>query len=259
MNERYKTAITIRSFDQKGEAYAKLSANTDIIFVNTSGQRLSETALVEIIKDAEGIIAGTESYPAGVLQSAPHLKVISRVGVGVDNIDLDYARQNGIRVVNTPVAPGDAVAEHTLALIFSVLKNIPQYYERIHRGEHSVLQGSLIAGKTTGIIGLGRIGRKVATLLESCGSVITFYDPWIKDPVPEHWIRKDTLDDLLHDADIITLHSSPQEQSAPLLDTKAFASCRPGVVLINTARGSLIDEPALIHALDQGHCICSWP
>lgn len=252
MDEKFNTAIAIRSFDLHGKAYAKLSIHTNIVFINSSGQRLSEMDLCKAIKNADGVIAGTELYPENVLQSAPHLKVISRVGVGLDNIDLDYTKKAGIRILNTPLAPVDAVAEHTIALMLAVMKNIPQYYAKVHRGDYSISMGSLLAGKTTGIIGLGRIGQRVAALLESFGSEVTFYDPWVKNPVPERWIRKDTPEELLHDADIITLHSSSQEGGSPLMDGRAFASCKHGVVLINTARGSLIDEAALARSLDSG-------
>jgi D-3-phosphoglycerate dehydrogenase len=208
--------------------------------------------LCNAIIDVDGIIAGTESYNANVLKSAPHLKVISRVGVGLDNIDLEYAKKRGICVLNTPLAPVDAVAEHTIALIFSIFKKIPQYYDKAHQGDYSIQQGSLLSGKTIGIIGLGRIGQKVATLLDALGTKIVYYDPLVKKNMPEKWVQINNLDDLFQTADIISLHSSPQSGNLPVLDKNAFARCKAGVVIINTARGSLIDEKALIHALDSG-------
>jgi D-3-phosphoglycerate dehydrogenase / 2-oxoglutarate reductase len=252
MTERKNIAITIRSFDMNGRAFSRLAAHANIVFSNSSGERLSEKALCVAIKEADGVIAGTERFSAQVLQSAPRLKAISRVGVGLDTIDLDYAREKNIAVLNTPISPGVAVAEHTVALLLSLMKNIPQYYVRVRQGDYSLTQGSLLAGKTIGIIGLGRIGWNVALLLEAFGSRITFYDPWVKGTPPEKWVRKGTLEALLCEADIITLHSSPQGGSTPLLDGTALASCKRGSVLINTARGSLIDEPALVQALKNG-------
>lgn len=252
VTHKFSISIPIRSFDLNGDAYARLSEITEIIFVNSSGNRLSEIQLCEAIKDADGIIAGTERYTANVLKACTHLSVISRVGVGIDNIDLDFAQNRGIIVANTPNAPILAVTEHTIALIFSVFKNIPQYYNGIHQGDHSLRLGALVLGKTVGIVGLGRIGRKVATSLEALGLKITFFDPGLKDPVPENWLRKPTLEALVNDADIITLHSPPQKDNRPLLDRRIFNACKQGVVIINTARGSLINENDLIAALDRG-------
>lgn len=252
MKKKFNTAITIRSFNLQSEIYTKLSKRTNIVFVNTTGQRLKEIDLCKAISDADGIIAGTELYTENILKSAPHLKVLSRVGVGLDNIDLEYTKRKGICVLNTPLAPGDAVAEHTIALIFSIFKRIPQYYEKAHRGDYSIQQGSMISGKIIGIIGLGRIGLKVATLLNACGTKIIFFDPFVKKNIPKDWERLDTLDDLLQAADVISLHSSPQSGNIPVLDKYAFSRCKTGVVVINTARGSLIDEKSLVDALDCG-------
>jgi D-3-phosphoglycerate dehydrogenase len=252
MNNIPNIAIAIRSFNFHSDTYTKLSKSTNIIFVNHSGQRLTEQDLCKSITNANGIIAGTESYNENVLNAAPHLKVISRVGVGLDNIDLDYAKKRGICILNTPLAPVDAVAEHTIALIFSIFKKIPQYYDNVHREDYSIQQGSLLSGKTIGIIGLGRIGQKVATLLDALGTKIMYYDPFLKKDMPEKWVRIDHLDNLFRTADVISLHTSPQYGNIPFLDKNAFAQCKAGVVIINTARGSLIDEIALIHAIDSG-------
>jgi D-3-phosphoglycerate dehydrogenase / 2-oxoglutarate reductase len=252
MSEKIKTAITIRSFDLKSEAFATLSSKTAIVYTNTSGKRLAEKDLCAAIKEAECVIAGTEVFSAAVLSSARHLKVISRVGIGLDNIDLEYAHQRGITVLNTPHAPVAAVAEHTVALILSLFKNVPQYYQRIHQGDYSIQQGSMVRGKNLGIIGLGKIGRAVATLAENMGLKIMYFDPWAQDPIPAAWERKTDLNDLLHDADIISLHAPPQSQNRPVLDANAFSVCKKGVVIINTARASLVDENALVDSLDQG-------
>jgi len=249
---KIKTAITIRSFDLQSDAHEKLSDKTAIVYTNSSGQRLTEKDLCAAIRDAEGVIAGTELFTATVLMSARHLKVISRVGIGLDNIDLDFAGQQGITVLNTSHAPVAAVAEHTIALIFSLFKNIPQYHQRIHQGDYSIQQGSMIRGKTLGIVGLGKIGRNVAILAETLGLKIIYFDPWAQNSIPDTWVGKTCLEDLLRDADIITLHIPPQTQNRPVLDKTAFSFCKKGVVIINTARESLIDENALTDALDHG-------
>ncbi len=252
MEKKFGVSITIRSFNFNGVAFKKLEDKCNIIYINNSGKRLDGSNLCVSLQNADGVIAGTERYTKEILQASPQLKVISRVGVGVDNIDMEYTDKYGITIVNTPNAPVEAVAEHTIALIFSLLKNIPQYYERVRTGDYSIQQGSLLSGKTIGIIGLGRIGQKVATLLDALGTKIVYYDPLIKKNMPEEWVRVNNLDDLFQVADVISLHSSPQSGNLPVLDKKAFSRCKTGVVVINTARGSLIDEKALIHALDNG-------
>jgi D-3-phosphoglycerate dehydrogenase len=249
---KVNTAIVIRSFNLQSEPFRKLSEKTNLVFINASGQRLKGSVLSDAIKDAEGIIAGTELYTKEILNAAPSLRVISRVGVGLDNIDLEYAKKRGIRVLNTPLAPGDAVAEHTIALIYSVMKRIPQYYENTRKGDFSIRQGLMIIGKTVGIIGLGHIGQKVARSLDALGTKIIYYDPFHKKDLPTRWRKTGNIEDLLRTADIITLHIPPQPGNKPILDESAFACCKEGVVIINTARSSLIDEPALAHALDSG-------
>jgi D-3-phosphoglycerate dehydrogenase len=252
MSKAFNTAIVIRSFGFQSDAYKKLDNATHLVFTNKSGQRLSEEDLIRAISEADGIIAGTESYNKKVLSSAPHLKVISRVGVGLDNIDLEYAALKGISVVNTPLAPTDAVAEHTLALILSLMKRIPRYYTKIREGDFSIYQGSLVKGKTAGIIGMGRIGQKVAGFLAALGAGIVYFDPFSPRGIPDEWHRADNLEDLLRISDIISLHCPPREGNLPILDREAFAKCKPGVIVINTARGSLIDEKSLIQAIDEG-------
>jgi D-3-phosphoglycerate dehydrogenase len=251
MGEKRKIVIAIRSFDLQGPAMKELVKAFRISYINTSGNRLTEEDLIKNIRGAEGLIAGTEPYTEKVLKSIPELRVISRVGVGLDNIDLEYAKKAGIIVTNTPDAPVESVAEHTIGLIFSVLKHIPEYNERVHHGDYSIRPNTMLSHKNLGIIGLGRIGQRVASLLQPMGVRILYYDPFVKGEIPRDWARKETLDDLLRESDIVTLHSAPLPGQAPLLGDYAFSQCKRGIILINTARGSLIDENALITALDK--------
>ena len=126
-------AITIRSFDLSGEAMKKLKEEFEIVYANFTGLRLSEKDLISAIKNAEYVIAGTEIFSKIVLETSSNLKIISRVGVGTDNIDLITAEKHKIRILNTPEAPGLAVAEHTLALLFALLKRIPQYNQQMRK------------------------------------------------------------------------------------------------------------------------------
>ena len=244
-------SITIRSFDQNSSAMQKIRDNCDIRYINNTGKHLSEQGLIAAIHDVEGVIAGTENYSKGVLSAAKHLKAISRVGVGLDSIDLETASKKGVKVLNTPLPPVQSVAEHTLALLLSVQKHIPSYNENMRRHEYSITPSNLLYQKTVGILGLGRGGYRVAEMLNHLGCFIIFYDPYLSFAPPTQWRRVGSLDDLLEQSDIITLHAAAQSGHTPLLDESAFKKCRRGVIIINTARGSLINEDALINALNE--------
>lgn len=247
-----KIAITIRSFEATKSLLKSLQDIGEISYVNDTGKRLNEDELCKIVENVDGVIAGTEKFTRRVFESAPNLRVISRVGVGLDSIDLDAAQDHGVIVANTPDAPIQAVAEHTLALIFAVLKRITIYNDNIRNGEYTVESGLLLNGRSVGIVGLGRIGRKVAEMLEGLGCKISYYDPFMTGELDNTWRCADTLAELLENVDIVSLHLPPQKDNEPIIDNKAFEKCRPGMVVINTARGSLIDEDALVQAIENG-------
>jgi len=249
-----KIAVTIRSFDRESVYFRRLQELFEIRYLNRTGYRLEKPDLIKAIESCEGVIAGTEIFDGEVLASAPSLGVLSRVGVGMDSIDLDYARLHNIRVFNTPNAPVGAVAEHALALILSLLKRIPRYDRNVKDGDLSVLPGELICGMTVGVIGLGRIGFRVASLLSCLGAKILFFDPYLvkTSGIPPEWVRAGSLESVLSRADLVTLHATPSPDHRPLLDSPAFSSCKKGIIIINTARESLIDEEALIAAIGGG-------
>jgi D-3-phosphoglycerate dehydrogenase len=252
MNKKFSISVPIRSMDRNGEAYRTLAERFHIVFTNTSGKRLEGEDLIRALANADGVIAGTEPYSADILDASPRLKVISRVGAGTDAIDIVRAKERGITIKNTPDAPVAAVAEHTLALMLSAIKHIPAYDRQIRNGEYSVRTGSTLAGKTVGIIGAGRIGRRVGALTECLGCRIIWHDPWCRDELPGSWVQKARLEDLLAEADIITIHAAAQENQKPILDQNSLSLCRNGVIIINTARASFIDEKALENALTTG-------
>ncbi|MFA4859290.1 phosphoglycerate dehydrogenase [Methanoregula sp.] len=250
--KKHPIAITIRSFGLNLKNQKELQKTCSLRYINTTGNRLTGPELSEILKGIEGVIAGTEPFSRQVIESATDLRVISRVGVGLDSIDLDAAKERGIAVKNTPDAPVQAVAEHTLALILDLLKKITAYNTNIHRGDFHVETGRMLAGKRVGIIGLGRIGTRVATLASALGCTIAYYDPFRMTGLSETWQACSSMEQLLETSDIVTLHMTPHKSEKPLLDTESLSLIKNGAVVINTARGSLIDEPALIHALSSG-------
>jgi phosphoglycerate dehydrogenase-like enzyme len=194
------------------------------------------------ISDKDGVIVGAdELFTKQVLDNAPNLKVISRFGVGTDNIDLDETKKRGIKVFTTPEATTDAVAEHTIALILAVTKRI---------GMPGIKPGARLRGKMIGVIGLGRIGTQVATILSSFGCNIMFYDPFVQVIHPS-WYRAEDIDKLLYLSDIVTLHAPGQKK--PIVGQHEINTCKNGVIIINTARSSLIDEKSLCAALELGY------
>jgi D-3-phosphoglycerate dehydrogenase / 2-oxoglutarate reductase len=245
-------ALTIRSFDQDGPAMRRLREGCRIRFVNRSGKRLAVGDLPGAIGEAEGVIAGTEPFSRQVLEACPRLRIISRVGTGTDSIDLGAARARDIRVFTTPESPVQAVAEHTLALLLSALRGIPRRSELMRKGEEATEPGTLLAGKTAGVIGLGRIGTKVAGMLGALGCRVIAYDPLRTGQDPPGIRLCSSLGDLVEEADILTLHASARPGGVPILDGALLGRCRMGVVIVNTARGSLIDEDALVRALEEG-------
>ena len=250
--KKHPVAITIRSFGLNLENHQDLQENCAIQYHNTTGKRLTESELSRILPEIEGVIAGTEPFSRQVIESATSLRVISRVGVGLDSIDLEAAKIRGIVIKNTPEAPVQAVAEHTLALILDLLKKITQYNNNIHQGDFHVETGQMLAGKQIGIIGLGRIGTRVATLTSAFGCKIAFFDPFRKTGLPDTWHACSSVEQLIETSDIITLHMTPQNSERPLLDKDSLSMVKKGVIIINTARGSLIDETALIQVISSG-------
>jgi D-3-phosphoglycerate dehydrogenase len=245
-------AITIRSFNQNGEAMKILNDKFQIVYINSSGARLSENDLILALKNAEYVIAGTELFSKRVLEESTNLKIISRVGVGIDNIHIPTAEKQQVCILNTPEAPGLAVAEHTLALLFAVLKRIPQYNQQMRAGNFVVDPGYMLHGKKIGVIGLGRIGYRVASMLAALGCKIYYYDPFIQYRPPSKWIPQSSIDTLVRCVDIISLHSTPQKDGSAIMDNRFFRQCKKGIIVLNTARGALIDENAFIAALESG-------
>ncbi len=250
--EKHAAAITIRNFDTQGPAMTTLLSACRIVYRNTTGQRLSGEVLSSALSGAEIAIAGTEPFTRRVIESAEDLRIISRVGTGTDSIDLDTARRRGIAVFTTPEAPVQAVAEHTLALTLAVIKNLGFYHEEVRRGSPGLRPGLLLEGKQVGVVGLGRIGTRVAAMLESLGCSIAYFDPSPRGTPRATWRNVSSLQELAASSDILTLHTPAQPGNRPLIDAGILAGCKKGIIIINTARGSLIDEEAMISALDDG-------
>ena len=227
-----KIVISIQSFHVGMD---RLKRGGYQVVTNDKGKRLDESELTNMMDDQViGIIAGGEKITKRVMDSACNLKAISRVGIGVDNIDMDYARERGINVL-TVSSHINAVAEHTLALILTSLKNITKDKREI---------GYLLKGKTVGIVGYGRVGQRLEELLVPFGLTILRCDTVRKD------IYKYTsLEELLKKSDIISIHCPLTKQTAGMFDFKEFRLMKENVLLVNTARAEIVNEDALIEAV----------
>lgn len=222
----------------------------DLVF-NPFGRKLTAEEVIELGKDVDGIIAGTEPLNNKNLPYLKNLKVISRCGAGLDNIDLAETEKLHIKVFNTPEAPVQAVAELAVGFMFSLLRKIPYTDKELKKGNWQRSVGDLLAGKTVGIIGLGRIGKKVAELLTPFGVVLLFTDPNIKEKV-RGGVKKCTLSYLLSHSDIVTIHIPFSKENKRLLDRNRINLMKRSSILINCARGGIVDEESLFMALKSG-------
>ncbi|MHC1593942.1 MAG: phosphoglycerate dehydrogenase [Methanotrichaceae archaeon] len=217
---------------------------------------LTPEELIERIKDydALAIRSGTK-VTAEVIEAAENLKVIGRAGVGVDNIDIDAATRKGIIVVNTPGGNTISAAEHTIAMILSLARNIPQANSSLKGGEwnRKMYTGVEVYNKTLGIIGLGRIGVEITSRMKAFGMRILAYDPFItEEKAADLGIKLTSLDEIFEKSDFITVHTPLTEDTRNLIDEKEFDIMKPGVRLINCARGGIINEAALATAVAEG-------
>ncbi|MDT8364517.1 MAG: phosphoglycerate dehydrogenase [Nitrosomonas sp.] len=223
---------------------------------NPYRRKLTEDEIMTLLgSDTVGLIAGVEPLTRRVLSAASGLRMISRCGTGLDNVDLEAVEQLNIRIANTPEAPAQAVAELTLGLMLACLRQIPQTDRLIRQGAWPRTQGHLLAAQTIGIVGLGHIGQRVARLCQAFGANVIAHDPYLQaaTETTTEAIPLIPLENLLMQSDVITLHLPYSSKTHHLLDKHAIAQIKPGAILINAARGGLVDEVALDAALSSGH------
>ena len=217
---------------------------------------LKSRTLTQCIAGYDGLIVRSSvKVTEEVLTAADKLKVIGRAGIGIDNIHIMAASTRGIIVMNTPDANTIATVEHAMALLLALCRHIPQAYTSLRGGQwdRKRFTGSQLYSKTLGIIGMGRIGSKVAAHCQSFGMDIITYDPYLSNEVAEEMkVQRVDLSELLARSDFITLHAALTPDTKQIINAEAIAQMKTGVRIINTARGQLINEPALIEGLQQG-------
>ncbi|WP_457752396.1 hydroxyacid dehydrogenase [Thermococcus sp.] len=215
-----------------------------------------EERLVELVKDVEAIIVRSKpKVTRKVIEAAPKLKVIGRAGVGLDNIDLEAAKERGIKVVNSPGASSRSVAELVLALMFNVARKVAFADRKMREGVWAKKQcmGIELEGKTLGIVGFGRIGYQIAKIAKALGMNILLYDPYPNEERAKEVGGKFVdLETLLRESDVVTLHVPLIDATYHLINEERLKIMKPTAILINAARGAVVDTNALVKALREG-------
>ena len=251
-----RVGITTSSFGQADPVpLTRLREGGVEVTPNPYGRRLSAEEAFEFVRDLDGLIAGLEPLNRRVLGNARSLRAIARVGIGLDNVDLDAAAEFGISVSRTPEPPTIAVAEMTMAALLSVLRRFPEATSSMRRGEWQKEIQSSLHGSRALIVGFGRIGRRVASFLKAFGAICLATDPHLEEADVPDWVELVDLDAGLVTADIVTIHASGSE---PIVKAPELANTKHGVVLLNASRGRLVDEAALLNGLETGQVGAAW-
>lgn len=224
------------------------------VIYNDKGRPLTSEELQALLPEIDGYIAGLDFIDGDALASTNRLKVIARYGAGVDRVDLIAARAKDIIVTNTPGANASAVAELTIGLMLAAARNIPMASNATRQGEWPRLSGISLEGKTIGLLGFGAIGREVARRLQGFGCNIIVHDPFVNAETAKSYSA--TLKDqttVISQSDFLSLHVPVVDDTRRMVNTVFLEKMKSGSILINTARGELIDEGALLQALQSGH------
>jgi D-3-phosphoglycerate dehydrogenase len=244
-----KIFIATTSFGEDDPAVLQALKDAGIEYtLNPLRRRLDESEIRQFLVDGnyEGLLAGLEPLTKDVMVSSKRLKVISRVGVGMDNVDQVAAKELGVAVFNTPGVLTDSVAELTLGLMLSALRKIAASDRKMHAGQWDKKRGVLLKGKIVGIVGFGAIGQRVADLCVAFGAEVFFTDV---RSIQKPGARQVSFDEMIRVVDLITLHSSGK---GCLIGKDQISLMKDGIVIINTARGALIDEACLLEGLSSG-------
>ena len=229
--------------------WPELAARAELVYHDTLPG--SEEGLIERIADAEVVlnIRSSTFFTARVFEACPRLRLLSVWGTGTDHVDAAAAARHGVRVTNTPGVSAVSIAEHALALLLAAARRIPQLDASVRRGEWQRGQCVELRGKVCGVVGLGAVGLEFARLAAALGMRVI---GWTMHPRPIPGVELVELDEVYRTSDVISLHLRLSEQTRGLVGAPQFAAMKPGVLLINTARGAIVDEPALLDALSRG-------
>ena len=252
-----RVAIGPSSFGGEDDTPIRLleQAGCEIV-PNPFGRRLTEEEIIKHLEGIDGLIAGLEPLNRNVISSAPQLKAIARVGIGVTNVDFEAAKEHNVAVSNTPDGPVDAVAELTLTALLALSRQLIPTNTALHNKEWKKSIGRGLKGARMLLVGYGRIGQRVGQLAQAFGAKISVYDPYAAEgAISGNVTRVTDLPAALSEADIISLHASGTDC---ILGEAEFAKIADGAILLNSARGELVDEAVLCAALDSGKIAGAW-
>jgi phosphoglycerate dehydrogenase-like enzyme len=245
-------AVTSRSFSRNEVLRAEMLEHYERVTFNDAGLSLGGDSLVDFLAGHPLAITALEKIDESVLERLPELKAISKVGVGIDMLDLDAMQRHGVRLGWSHGTNARSVSELAVTFMLALLRDLPVVTKLVRQGEWRQLQGSTLTGRTVGIIGFGHVGRDLAALLGAFSCQVLAYDVATLADLPPH-VEQTSLESLLAASEIVTLHTVLSEDTRNLLDRKRLGSMRQGALVINTSRGGLIDEDALYEALSGGH------
>lgn len=239
---------------ENAQARAALEAFAEDVVYNDTGKPLQPEEILARLEGVDGYLAGLDYITSEVIEKAPDsLKVISRYGAGVDRVDVLTCKRRGISVTNTPGTNAVAVCELAFALMLCVARNIPGLHQAVEAGAWPRNEGMELNGKTLGIVGLGAIGKQLAIRARAFGMTVIAYDPFFDEAfATAHGIARTTLDEVMTTADIVSLHLPLNPETRHLIHAERIAKMKKGAIIINTARGGLIDEEAAAQAVVSG-------
>lgn len=251
MTEKENTPKVLVADRLHPEAVEALQQRFDV-----TSKEVSSEELLKLIGGYEALIVRSRTkVTRDVLRQGTRLKVVARAGVGVDNIDVDAATEMGIMVVNAPAGSTQSVAELTVGLMLSLARRIPEADMSMkgNRWEKASFRGTELSGKVLGLIGSGRIGREVARICQTMGMTVAAYDPYLPQEVAEPaGIGLTTLEDVLQRSDFLSIHAALTEETRHMVSHKQLAMMKRTAYLINCARGAIVEEEALVMALQEG-------
>ena len=245
--------VALQQFCEADERPRQLLAEAGFeLRFNTLGRRLRREEMATVLAGADAVLAGVEPYDAALLAALPRLRCISRCGAGIDSIDLEAAARRGVTVLTTPDEVAEPVAQLTVLMILALARNLPQHLHESRSGVWKKHTGFLLSEWTIGLVGFGRIGRAVERDLRTFSPRVIVADPRLVPSQVPDGVTLCSLDGLLSQADVVSLHAARASQDGPLIGRRELGLMRPGSRLVNTARGHLVDEAALLDVLQSG-------
>lgn len=254
MADGKKVLVTATNYSTYCAAAKKLLEENGVEVVeNTLGRPMTKQELLSVVADIDGVVVGVDTWNEEIFAHAPKLKAMARFGVGVDNIDLTAAKNHGIQVTNAKGMNSNPVAELTVGLILSTLRNVPAFNTSIREGIWDRFMGRDLAGMTVGLLGFGDIAQRVAKKLSGFDVEICAYDLYPNlEKAKLLNVRMTSMEEVLRQADVVCMHLPSLPSTRHIMNAETFAIMKDGSYFINTARGALVDEGALAEALRSG-------